>query len=190
MGGSTIKAAIVDDHSELAEYHGKYSKATSAEDRQKWANQYQWELARHTVAEELVLYPAFEKHLGPLGSDVTARERAEHQAQKELQYRMERMGVQDEAYQGVFDQLQKELAEHVIEEEATLDKLELVLTPEENESLTHALEHIKAYLPTRAHPGTHQSPPFETIEGMLLAPIDRFKDLFVKWPTKEDKKAE
>ncbi|KZO91563.1 hypothetical protein CALVIDRAFT_568128 [Calocera viscosa TUFC12733] len=188
MGGSTIKAAIVDDHQELAEYHSKYTTSPPPE-QQKWANQYMWELARHTVAEELVLYPAFERHLGALGKEVTARERGEHQVQKELQYRLERMGHGHAEYNQVFDRLQQDLAEHVIEEEATIDKLEAVLSKAENEALTQSLEQTKKFVPTRAHPGTAQAPPFETVEALLLAPVDHLKDLFASWPTKEEKKA-
>jgi len=120
---------------------------------------------------------------------VSAKERAEHQGQKELQYKLERMGVEDPDYATVFDKLQDDLATHVIEEEATIDKLEAVLPKEENESIAQSIERTKAFVPTRAHPGTHQGPPFETVEALLLAPIDHLKDLFTTFPSKEDKRS-
>jgi len=189
MGGATIKESIVDDHHELAEYYEKYTKATAAADKEMWAHQYMWELARHTVAEELVLYPAFEKHLGDHGKEVAKKERAEHEVQKKLQYKLERMKVEDPEYATVFAQLQKDLSEHIVEEEATIDELEAVIPKDENTEITHSISQTKHFVPTRAHPGTHQAPPFETVEGLLLAPIDHLKDLFTKFPTKEDKKA-
>jgi len=44
-----------------------------------WANQFRWELARHSVGEELLLYPAFEKHLGAEGKKMADEDRADHQ---------------------------------------------------------------------------------------------------------------
>lgn len=39
-----------------------------------------WELARHSVAEELVLYPAMERYLeGERGREMAEKDREEHQ---------------------------------------------------------------------------------------------------------------
>jgi hypothetical protein len=37
-----------------------------------------WELARHSIAEEIVVYPAFEKHVSN-GQKMAEKDRAEHQ---------------------------------------------------------------------------------------------------------------
>jgi len=184
-----VKDAIVDDHEELAEYYEKYLAATTPTDKAKWANQYKWELARHTVAEELVLYPAFEKYLGKEGKKVADKERVEHQQQKELQYRLEQMKITDPEYKSIFQKLHIDLSVHLLEEEATIDKLAEVIDKAEDESLAKTISQTKGFVPTRAHPGTHQQPPFETVEALLLAPLDKLKDLFATWPTKEEKKA-
>lgn len=39
------------------------------------------------------------------------------------------------------------------------------------------------FTPTRAHPSAPNKPPFETVVGLLTAPIDRLRDLlFTKFP--------
>lgn len=56
----------------------KYQKATSDAEKEEWSNQLRWELARHSVAEELVLYPAMEKHMGERGRALADGDRADH----------------------------------------------------------------------------------------------------------------
>ena len=41
----------------------------------------------------------------------------------------------------------------------------------------------------RAHPGAPNQPPYETLAGFLLMPIDKLKDMFTAFPTQEDKEA-
>jgi hypothetical protein len=38
-----------------------------------------WEIARHAVGEEIVVYPLMEKHLGEEGLKLTNHDREEHQ---------------------------------------------------------------------------------------------------------------
>ena len=73
---STISAAITKDHRELEQYYNEVVNNPSDHDhQQRFGNQFTWELARHSVAEELIVYPAFERHMGQEG-----RELAEHDA--------------------------------------------------------------------------------------------------------------
>jgi hypothetical protein len=46
--------------------------------QQRFGNQFTWELARHSIAEELVVYPAFEKYLGDKGKLMAEDDRKEH----------------------------------------------------------------------------------------------------------------
>ncbi len=48
-------------------------------EREYWANYFRWELTRHSVAEELLLYPAFEQYLGSEGKKMADEDRADHQ---------------------------------------------------------------------------------------------------------------
>ena len=65
---ATIMSRIIDaikkDHSELKQYYNNIINAKSNDEATRWQNQFTWELARHSIAEELVVYPAFEKLLG------------------------------------------------------------------------------------------------------------------------------
>lgn len=61
-------------------YYDQYVKSTGDADAQdRWARQLIWEVARHAVGEELVVYPLMEKHLGAQGQKLADEDRADHQ---------------------------------------------------------------------------------------------------------------
>jgi hemerythrin superfamily protein len=72
-----ISEAIKDDHQELEEAYNKILNASTDDEKTRWRNQFTWELARHSIGEELVLYPAFEQHLSS-GKEKADKDRQEH----------------------------------------------------------------------------------------------------------------
>lgn len=48
------------------------------DERTQFQNLFTWELARHSIGEELVVYPAFEKHVRD-GVVLADKDRREHQ---------------------------------------------------------------------------------------------------------------
>jgi hemerythrin superfamily protein len=80
-----VSDRIKHDHRELEEYYNNIKKATRDEDKVQWQNQFVWELARHSLAEEIVVYPAMEKHL-PDGMKMAEKDRSEHQQVCSVRY--------------------------------------------------------------------------------------------------------
>ena len=65
----------------MYEYHDQYKRSHDRGDveaQSRWANQLRWEIARHAVGEEIVVYPLMEKHLGEEGLLLANRDREEH----------------------------------------------------------------------------------------------------------------
>lgn len=77
---STISDVIKKDHQEIKKYAENIRTATDDDSRTRWQNQFVWELARHSIGEELVVYPAFAKHLGDRGQSMADKDREEHQS--------------------------------------------------------------------------------------------------------------
>lgn len=75
---TAISDAIKQDHRELEEYYNNILNAKDHDQQTRWQNQFVWELARHSLAEELVVYPAMEKHVKG-GKEMADKDRAEHQ---------------------------------------------------------------------------------------------------------------
>ncbi|KAJ3754493.1 hypothetical protein EV360DRAFT_13343, partial [Lentinula raphanica] len=50
---------------QMYEYYENYKTAAGDLDAQaRWARQLTWEIARHAVGEEIVVYPLMEKYMG------------------------------------------------------------------------------------------------------------------------------
>ncbi len=93
------------------------------------------------------------------------------------------------------------------EEHTDLSLLEKAIGAEASEKAARSFSRTKMFAPTRsvqvqavgcnhylssiysAHPYAPDKPPFETLVGLLAAPIDKLKDAFSKFPTEEQKKA-
>ena len=64
----------------MYEYHDLYKRATGNTDAQaRWARQLTWEIARHAVGEEIVVYPLMEQLMGEEGKKNADHDRKEHQ---------------------------------------------------------------------------------------------------------------
>jgi len=72
-----ISDAIKRDHREIEDYYAKVLDSTTDKEKTQWQNQFTWELARHSIGEELVVYPQFEKLL-PDGRSMADKDRKEH----------------------------------------------------------------------------------------------------------------
>lgn len=72
-----VSDAIVEDHRELKTYYDKIMDSADPTTQAEYQNQFVWELARHSIAEEIVVYPAMEKHVIN-GKDMAEKDRQEH----------------------------------------------------------------------------------------------------------------
>jgi hemerythrin superfamily protein len=75
---STVTEALTKDHRELEEYYNEVINSSDPDHQQRYGNQFTWELARHSVGEELIIYPAFEKYLGEKGKEIAESDRKQH----------------------------------------------------------------------------------------------------------------
>jgi hemerythrin-like domain-containing protein len=192
--------AIKKDHRELEEYYNIIVSSGDTDEQIRFQNKFTWELARHAIGEELVVYPALEKHLRD-GTETADKDRDEHQtvlAQsaslssvmtliavqiKEKLQKFQDMHPSDPAFMPTLKSMMADLAKHIDEEETTdFVKLESAITPKESERLSKSFGRTKMFVPTRSHPNTPNKPPFETVVGLLAAPIDHLADMFRKWP--------
>ncbi|KAJ5479690.1 hypothetical protein N7530_005199 [Penicillium desertorum] len=178
----TISDAIKKDHREIESYYDNILKASDETEQTKWQNQFTWELARHSIGEELVVYPALEKYVSN-GVELANKDRQEHQSVKEQLKKFQNMKPSDSEFIPTIKALMEDLSQHIKEEETDdLPKLEDVLSQEESEKYSTSFGRTKMFVPSRSHPSAPDKPPYETAVGLLAAPIDHLADLFRKWP--------
>ncbi|CRG91189.1 putative hemerythrin-like protein C869,06c [Talaromyces islandicus] len=181
-----MAAGIIDtikhDHRELESYYDRIVGSSDADEQTRYQNQFTWELARHSIGEELVVYPALERYVNG-GVELARKDREEHQKVKEQLKEFQNMTPSDERFLPIIKALMADLAAHIKEEESEdLPRLEAELSREESEGYSKSFSRTKMFVPSRSHPSAPDKPPYETAVGLLTAPIDHLADLFRKWP--------
>ncbi|KAI1466877.1 hemerythrin HHE cation binding domain-containing protein [Daldinia caldariorum] len=183
-----ISQAIQQDHSELEEYYRRIINSKDPDEQLRFQNAFIWELARHAIAEELVVYPVLEEAVAD-GKERADKDRDEHQKVKEQLYEFQKLRPGDPSFSPTLEALYKDLKQHIKEEEEQdLVKLEDALGLTRSKELSQKFEKTKMFTPTRSHPRAPNKPPFETVVGLMTAPIDKIRDLFTKFPDMESTK--
>ncbi|KAJ5815938.1 hypothetical protein N7447_008171 [Penicillium robsamsonii] len=184
---SRIIPAVKHEHCELESHSHKILSSTKPDQQTRFQNQFVWELARHLIGEELVVYPAMITSL-PDGQGIVDKNRLEHRAVKHQLKTFQELSSTDPRFVPTLKGLMRDLGIHARHEEAVdLPRLEELLSKDESVELTKSLDRVQIFVPSRAHPLAPTEPFFETAVGLLTAPIDRLADLFRKWPDGREK---
>jgi hypothetical protein len=104
---------------------------------------------------------------------------------KELLKQFQKMNSSNPDYVPRLKEIWVRLEEHIKEEEERdLPSLEKALQGADGESASMAksFSRTKSFVPTRSHPSAGEHPPFETVMGLLTAPMDKLADVFRKFP--------
>ncbi|KAF9002484.1 HHE domain-containing protein [Cyathus striatus] len=158
--------------------------------QERWANQFMWELARHAIGEEIVVYPLMEKHLGRKGKELADQDRLDHQYVKDRLYTLECIAAGTTEHTSLLKDIMEHLRPHNdSEEQHDLPLLENALAREDSIKAAKSFQMTKKFVPTRSHPSAPNKPPFKTIAGLMAAPLDKIKDMFVSFPSEEEKDA-
>ncbi|WWC63099.1 uncharacterized protein I303_105698 [Kwoniella dejecticola CBS 10117] len=179
---TTISKILEEEHKDLEKYYHNIMDASSDDEQVRWQNQFTWELTRHSIGEELIVYPAFEKYLSE-GKAMTDKDREEHQRAKELLYTFQGLKPDQPEFADTLQKIWEELLQHMKEEmREDMPTLEKALPDGESINLANEFLRTKNFVPTRSHPSAPDHPPFETVVGLLTAPIDKLGDLFRRFP--------
>jgi len=111
------------------------------------------------------------------------KERDEHQKVKEQLFKFQKLSPDSPEFIPTLSALFTDLQAHMRDEEAeVLVQLEDALHPDESDRLAKSFDRTKKFVPTRSHPSAPNKPPFETVVGLLSAPLDKLMDAFRKFP--------
>lgn len=73
-----ISSIIRQDHREIERYYSKIVDSNDPDTQRRYQNAFVWELTRHSIAEELVVYPSLETGVND-GKVMADKDRSEHQ---------------------------------------------------------------------------------------------------------------
>lgn len=175
-GGNVIDE-LVTDHREVEEMFGRIEALPYGDkDRKMYADQVTMELVRHSVAEEMYLYPAVREHVAG-GDAIADREIDDHSKAERIMKDLEGCDADDPEFDRLIGMLMTEVRSHIADEEQSLfPNLRAACPPEALDTLGDKVRQAKKLAPTRPHPAAPDKPP----ANKLLAPgaglVDRLRD--------------
>ncbi|GAB5593999.1 hypothetical protein Unana1_08899 [Umbelopsis nana] len=176
--GKDIVSRVIQDHEQVKTLWSQFQAEKDRQEQEKIANQIIYEVAVHSHAEELILYPSYSKSLASKGKEIADHSRLEHDEIKKNLYKVDRLSSGDENLEPELKKVMKELEQHMHEEEHEfLPEFEKATDVETLESLGKQFEAIKMAVPTRPHPSAPDKPLMETLISAVATPVDKLRDL-------------
>ncbi len=165
---------VEDMFSELESLRG----ASTEEDqtrRKALTEQVTIELVRHSVAEEVLVYPQVESKVSSKEADHAREEHAE--AEETLQ-RLEELDADDPSFDDELSTLMEEIRHHIEdEEEQMFAHMRESIDHDELVTLGQRVEAFKKVAPTRPHPNVPNEALPRLAAGPAASLLDRMRDL-------------
>lgn len=134
------------------------------------------EIVRHSVAEELFVYPVYKRVISG-GADEVEHDKEEHKELEETLVELEDVDAEDPDFLRLIRELKDQLNHHVDDEESDqFPKLRATVSAEELVELGRKVEAAKKVAPTRPHPDSPQSELFHMTVGLGVGMVDRLRD--------------
>jgi hemerythrin superfamily protein len=172
---------LEDDHREVEEMFTELESlrgASSDVDKQRrkeLADQVTIELVRHSVAEEVLVYPKVDDKVSKEEAD---HAREEHAEAEETLARLEKLDADDPSFDDELATLMTEIRHHIEDEEDEMfAHMREVIDEEELRTLGERVEAFKKVAPTRPHPNVPNEPLPRTAAGPAASLFDRMRDL-------------
>lgn len=185
-----IDKLILCDHTAVRTIYDKFKSEKNLDEAEKWRNQLMYEIARHSIAEEIVVYPLLREKL-PDGEKIFQKDIQEQHRIKEILYSAQSSEKNSADFRGKIDEAMQLLFKHIeSEENEQLPLLRKCLSEAEMVKAGNQYMRRKFIVPTKPHTAVPEDPPtLNSILGLLTAPLDKFRDLFTKFPD-QDKMAD
>ncbi len=133
-------------------------------------------LIKHSVAEEMYVYPAMEEYLEN-GTQEVEHDKQEHQELEELLKQLEGLEVSDPQFPQCVSRIQEVLADHVSDEETEqFPKMRAAIPTDKLVELRGKVEMAEKIAPTRPHPEAPHSEMFHKLVGPGVGMVDRLRD--------------
>jgi hypothetical protein len=133
------------------------------------------ELVRHSVAEEVLVYPEVERKVS---AEEAEHAREEHAEAEETLHRLEKLDADEPAFDDELATLMAEIRHHIADEEGQMfAHMRQVIDAEELRKLGGRVEAFKKVAPTRPHPNVPNEALPRTAAGPAASLFDRMRDL-------------
>ncbi|KAK0755598.1 LOW QUALITY PROTEIN: hypothetical protein N5P37_011840 [Trichoderma harzianum] len=138
---------------------------------------FDWEPALHSISEELVVYPVFEKNLTIMyDQQIAQKDRQGAAFSSSKSYPLKNLD-----FIPALKNICSDLMQHIRRRE-DLPKLEQAVSVEESQHLSNSFQRTKKFMPTHSRSSAPDMPPFKKEFRLLSAPLDNLMDAFKKFP--------
>ena len=180
MTDTPVDQDVVDilttDHHEVLDLLQQIKITTDAEERRDLADTVITELVRHSVAEEMYVYPAMKKYL-PDGDEAVDHDVEEHKELEQTMKKLESVDAQSGEFAHLLGELEDILRDHVSDEEnEQFPELRVQVPREELIEIGGKVEKAKKLAPTRPHPSAPNNEVFHKLVGPGVGLVDRLRD--------------
>jgi hemerythrin superfamily protein len=173
---------LVTDHREALDLLGQIVSSTDPGERRELADTVISEVVRHSVAEEMYVYPAMRQYL-PDGQQAVKHDTEEHQQLEEVMKQLEAVGASDPRFDALVQEMTDKLRHHAHDEETEqFPRLRELAPREELVKLRDKVDSAKKLAPTRPHPGAPHSELFHKLVGPGVGLVDRLRDKLTHRP--------
>lgn len=174
--GQDVVDILTAGHQDMLHLVAQIQQATTAEQRRDTADTVIAEIMRHSVAEEMYVYPVMEKHL-PNGSEEVQHDKKEHDELVDLMKQLEDVDADTEQFMNLISDLESHLRHHANDEEqGQFPELRKHIPADQLRELGEQVEKAKAMAPTRPHPNAPHSELFHKTVGAGVGMVDRLRD--------------
>lgn len=171
-----VTEILTADHREMIELLDQIEATTDPAERRALADAVTAEVMRHSVAEEMFVYPVMEREI-PGGKDEVEHDKEEHQELEEVMKELEGLDAGSAEFIATVKRFTELLDHHADDEEADqFPKMRKHISAEDLVDLGRKVEAAKKIAPTRPHPGSPHSELFHMTLGPGVGMVDRLRD--------------
>jgi hemerythrin superfamily protein len=173
-----IEDLLIADHKSTMAFIDEFEKADNDDDALRWLRQFIWDLARHSIAEEIILYPMYKDRI-PNGGNLWNKSLEEHRRLKVLLAEIEQTKDLSKI-RSKMKEVRDVLLKHTdMEENEIFPEFKKYYSESDRITAGNKFLRRKLIVPTRPHPHVPDSiPTVESLIGLFVAPIDKFRDIF------------
>jgi hemerythrin superfamily protein len=169
---------LKDDHQTVERLFKRFEKTSdrATVERRRIVDEIIKELSIHAEIEETIFYPAVRQAVPP-SEEMVLESLEEHHVVKWVLSELEGMAPDAERFEAKVTVLIENVRHHVEEEESDLfPKVRRALTRTALDNMGEAMARAKTIAPTRPHPRSPDTPPWNIVTGVVAAALDRARD--------------
>jgi hemerythrin superfamily protein len=174
--GADVVDELTNDHHQVLDLLARVTATQDATERRDLADTAIAEVVRHSVAEEMYVYPAMSEALEH-GDDTVEHDKEEHNKLERIMKDLEGVDGDDPRFDALVGDMTEALRHHADDEETQqFPRMREQIPQEQLVELRRKVEAAKKIAPTRPHPDAPNEELFHKMAGPGVGLVDRLRD--------------